>query len=156
MASTLLSWLTILFRRRASLCATAYIPGGTVGLILPQGAAAQRPLAAGALSLYSLAHGADHTDRRVQPLPQGAGAARALAADDARPGALRPVLPDARVPFAHARRAARRRHRGGLRAAAAQADRVSPRQHHHPRSWRDRHGVLLLLRDRQPPARRKA
>src|SRR3989441_11570619 len=204
MASTLLSWLTILFRRRASLCATTYIPGGTVGLILPhgepaqreasagreqragraaaqdlprpalrpgagrprvrrralrawradsrrvfsdrrrgfaadagggpacargrpgrprrhgrrgagarhrrvpdsrtgagrrhgpahergplpQGTAAQRPLAAGALSLYALAHGPDHPDRRVQPLPQGAGAARALAADDARPGAL--------------------------------------------------------------------
>src|SRR2546430_2771939 len=29
MASTLLSWPTILFRRRASLCATTYIPGGT-------------------------------------------------------------------------------------------------------------------------------
>src|SRR5438093_855343 len=32
---------------------------------------------------------------------------------------------------------------------------VSPRQHPHPRSWRARNGVLLLLRDRQAHARRK-
>src|SRR6267143_1580805 len=91
----------------------------------------------------------------IRALVHGAGAACALAADDARPGALGPVLSDARVPFAHARRAARRRHRGGLRAAAAQADRLPPRQHHHPRSWRARNGVLRVLRDRQAHARRK-
>jgi hypothetical protein len=93
--------------------------------------------------------GASDPDRRVQPLPCAGSAAGALAADDARPSAIGQIPPDPRVPRPCTGRAARRRHQGGQRAAAAKADYLQPRQHRDPRRGRAGSGFLPLLRSVQ-------
>src|SRR2546428_12252709 len=90
MASTLLSWLTILFRRRASLCATTYIPGGTVGLILPHVEPAQREASAGREQRAGRAAAEDLPRPALRP---GAGRPRV------RRGAVRARRADSRCVF---------------------------------------------------------
>src|SRR5712671_2226945 len=92
--STLLSWLTILFRRVASLCATAYIPGGAVRLILPHAEPAQREASAGREQRAGRAAAGDLPPPALRP---GAGRARV------RRGALRARRADSRSVFSDRR-----------------------------------------------------
>src|SRR6266850_7440200 len=93
--STLLSWLTILFRRLASLCATAYIPGGAAGLILPHAEPAQREIvSAGGEQRAGRAAAGDLPRPALRP---GAGRARV------RRGALRAWRADSRSVFSDRR-----------------------------------------------------
>ena len=104
------------------------------------------PLRRGGLNRYLYVTLCQVALTAVCALPCGGGAACALAADDRRSGALRPVLHHAGIHVLHAGGASRGGDRSRRRAARAQTDSLSTRPNHHSRSPRPQSGRMHLLR----------